>query len=577
MEVVAVSRSLPVEYNVNGLKIKTSIVHTPLVAPDQYIELDENGVKDNATAAHDGPVYVALAENYDYWCSELDIDRSSWDWCHWGENITFRCTSKKMTEVDFHLGDVWKVGNDVLLEVCGSRIPCAKLSWRCGQKDSWLKPLADTGRVGIYLRVIQGGRIYPGDDAVLKSSSGDSMNVAIISKLAFETDLKTRDTVNLLTNHPVLLRLNRFMLERRLTNMDDKITVGKNAWKGRRDFRPRRIVDESDNVKSFYLEPVDGKPLAYYLPGQFLTVRLPNGLLRNWTISDWTGRDAPKYYRISVKAATEASVWMHKECTTDTVLSVRAPAGRFRLDWTQIVNFRQVYISAGIGITPVLAMMKAHASHPSMQRSPGVWVHVTRDGKHSIFQEEFDAIENNPIQRVVFFSQPRSSDILGKDFDRQGRPDREVLAGLLAGDYTMNPLGVTDMTLPAKLSRVYICGPTDFETTMKEHLQSFGIPPTFINSETFSVSGAPTGGVDKALVRFTKSGKSAVWEKDKPKSLLELAESLGLTPDYGCRVGACGSCATKVVCGSVAGGMQMDGSVLTCSATPSSEEVELEL
>lgn len=570
------SHSLPVERDVGGLKIKTSIIHTPLTRPEEYIELNENGVLNNATAAHDGPVYICLAENYDYWCSELNIPRDSWDWCHWGENITFRCTSTKLLESDFHLGDKWQVG-EALLEVCGSRIPCMKLSWRCGQKDSWLKPLAESGRVGVYLRVVKGGHIHPGDQATKLSSSGDTMDVATITRLAFDTSLNTRDTLNLLANHPILLRLNQFFMKRKVTTIDDKLRIGKNAWKSWRKFRPSRILDESAQVKSFYLEPIDGGPLAYYQPGQFLTVRLPNGLQRNWTISDWTGRDEPSYYRISVKSATTASLWMHEKCTTDTTLLVRTPAGRFVQDWTQMVSPRQIYISAGIGITPILAMMKAHASHPSLTQTPGVWIHITRDGRHSIFQQEFAKIENNPIKRALFFTKPLPSDVLGNDFDYEGRPDCDTLASLIGKDFKMNPLGGSEMQLPARFSMVFVCGPTTFEAQMKEHLASFGFMPALIRSENFSSAGIPSGGVDKAKVRFIKSGKSATWEKDKQMTILELAESLGLTPEYGCRVGACGSCATKLICGTVAGPVQMDGRVLTCSATPASDEIELEM
>lgn len=577
MEVLAVSHSLPTEHDVRGLKIKTSIIHTPLASATDYIELNADGVVDNATAAHDGPVYVCLAENYDYWCAELNVDRASWGWCHWGENITFRCTGAALTERDFHLGDIWRVGPSVRLQVCGSRIPCMKLSWRCGQPDSWLKPLADSGRVGVYLRVLQGGRVHPGDVAVLESPSGDPMDVAIISKLAFEASLTTRDTLNLLANHAGLLRLNRFFMERKLVNIDDKVNVGKNAWKGWREFRPYRIVDEGGGVKSFHIRPSDGRGLANYQPGQFLTVRLPSGEVRNWSISDWLGRDAPTYYRLSIKKGGGASAWMLRECTTDHVLWVRSPAGRFVLDWTQIASPRQVYLTAGIGLTPILAMMKAHAKHPNMSKTPGVWIHVARNSEQFSLKKEAFGLGQNPIEKKIFFTDPTTSDIRSKSSDYVGRPNKEILTELLGSNYTMNPLGGAEMSLPGRFSAVYICGPSSFEADMKALLNDIGIPPPFIHSESFSPSGNVLGDLTQARVRFTKSNKSCVWMKDKPLSLLELAESLGLKPDYGCRVGACGSCAAKLVRGSVSGGIQLDGTILTCSSTPSSEDVEVEL
>jgi MOSC domain-containing protein YiiM len=135
MEVIAVSHSVPTEHTVHGHTFKTSIIHEPPTSESDYINIDETGVVNNVTAAHDGPVYVLFAYNYDYWCSNLGIDRSSWGWCHWGENIKLRYKGKVRLEDNIHLGDVWRIGKSVRLEVCGSRIPCMKVSWRCGQKD----------------------------------------------------------------------------------------------------------------------------------------------------------------------------------------------------------------------------------------------------------------------------------------------------------------------------------------------------------------------------------------------------------------------------------------------------------
>ncbi|KAH9988289.1 pyruvate kinase-like protein, partial [Xylariaceae sp. FL0662B] len=388
MEVLAVSHSTPRDYDINGMKFTTSIVHDPLTAPTDYIEIDESGVVTNKTAAHDGPVYVFFAENYEYWRNELGLDRRSWDWCHWGENITTRFKGKTMLEDEIHIGDIWRIGNTVRLQVCGSRIPCMKIAWRCGQKDSWLKSLADSGRVGVYLRVLEGGQVHPGDEVTFESFSQDPMDVATITQVAFDTSLKTKDTLNLLVNHKLLLRMNKWLFNRQLVEMEDKLSQGKNTWKGWRDLRPYRIVDEGGDIKSFYLRPVDGNPLANFLPGQFLSIRLPNGLTRSWTISDWLTRDEPSYYRISVKKAGRGSTWMHDECNLDSILSVRSPAGRFFFDWAAKIPLRQVYLSAGIGITPILTMMKAHDRHGNFQASPALWIHVTQNRETFPFQDE---------------------------------------------------------------------------------------------------------------------------------------------------------------------------------------------
>lgn len=373
----------------------------------------------------------------------------------------------------------------------------------------------------------------------------------------------------------MLMRLNKWLLLRKITTMDDKGKEGRNAWKEFRDLRVCQIANEGGDIKSFYLGAADGQPLANYLPGQFLTMRLPNGTIRSWTISDWEDRDEPSFYRISIKRVGVASSWMHDACTLNTVLSARSPAGRFTLDRTSVR--RLIYISAGIGVTPILAMMKAHDTHSNLQTQPAVWIHVAKDGENFPFRNEVPSFKNRSFTKVIFFTEPRPSDVQGVDYDRPGRPDRWAIEEIVGAPFTWEPLGSGQMESEGTLSTAWICGPTSFEASMRRSLKDLGLAEASIRSESFSASGSALGDVERAAVRFSKSQVSATWTKDQPMSLLELAESLGLAPDYGCRAGACGSCAMKLTCGSVSGGVQADGTVLACSATPASEEVELEI
>ncbi|KAK7979639.1 hypothetical protein PG989_012096 [Apiospora arundinis] len=644
MEVVAVSRSTPKELDLGFIKLKTSIVRDPLKDPGDSIELDGNGVVGNQPAAHDGPVYVFFAEHYDHWCAELGVDRVAWDWCHWGENITLRYkkdteTKMRRFETEMHLGEVWSIGPDVRLELCGSRIPCQKVSWRCGQKNSWLRPLAESGRVGVYMRVLQGGRVHPGDEVVVEEMPGEEQrqqpSVAMISRIAYDAALKTSDTLDLLANHKLLLPMNRKFLAAKKASLEDKLNTGKNAWKGWRDLRVARVVQELGDVKSFYLEAVEDAPLANYLPGQFLSVRVPTSSttattanstspkrgghdVRSWTISEYVTRDEPTYYRLSIKRHNEdptptrtstttsttttgsisASTWMHDHAVVGTVLKARSPAGRFVLDWNQPVALRPVYVTAGIGITPIAAMLGAHAQHPNFARTPALWVHVVRGRADlGLWQDAVRALpEAVKLERHVFFTGRLHDD---EEEDEADGEEKELDLGLNGlsihgGDdkdggghvcsYKWDPLGSGELDIPAKMSPFYVCGPTAFEATVRDCLLEVGVPATNIHSESFSPSTATAtsangGLVDRARVHFTKSGKTATWSPDKGGSLLELAESLGLTPDYGCRVGACGSCAAKLTCGSVAGAgaVQADGTVLTCSATPASDVVEIDI
>ena len=150
MRVVAVSRGIPSWHNVNGHQTQTSIVRTPSNEP---LSLAPSGISGNRSAARDAEVYAFFAHHYDYWTSRLGLDRSAWEWCRWGENLILQ-TESHLDESNFYLGDRLEIrtgSKPVVLEVCGGRIPCSRLAWRCGQKSSWLKEVAQSGYFGFYL------------------------------------------------------------------------------------------------------------------------------------------------------------------------------------------------------------------------------------------------------------------------------------------------------------------------------------------------------------------------------------------------------------------------------------------
>lgn len=614
-----------------GKRIYSSIVHTPMTAPDEFIELDPvSGIKGNKSAAHNAEVYIFFAHHYDYWSERLNVPREKWDWCHWGENITFRC-DRNMTEADFNLGDVWKIGREVHLRVCGSRVPCFKLSWRCEQKDSWLQELASSGKCGVYLKVLQGGRIYPGDTAELLSKAVDAplVDCATITRTAFADTVSTRSTMNLLVDHPDLLDMNKLVFRRKLSMLHDQSLVGKGSWKGWRRLSVAKIVEETSSIKSFYLaavETADTQSLAAYLPGQFLTVRLPNGLIRCWSISVYPNnkqRESPRTYRLSIKKAGKASTWMHENCSPGTVLEVHSPAGTFCLDWSPQFPGRQVYMSAGIGLTPMMAMFSAHLQNQAMQRAPVIWLHVSKDPKSMPFRQEFeDMLQTNVAQdlRVVvclFFTGCDQSecDAISQELSREGskisisvrpgKPTYEDLQRIFSEPYLMDPLMITPFEVEGRFSTVYLCGPAGFEEVMRESLGKLDVPDAMILSESFS-SAQPPGPpkVLQARVAFRRANKTISWKARKTAdrmpdeneeltdgadagnnsygsgpgpTLLELAEEVGLAPDFGCRTGVCGACEQILCKGKVTAGLQPGGAVRICVARPGTEDVEIDL
>jgi ferredoxin len=230
-----------------------------------------------------------------------------------------------------------------------------------------------------------------------------------------------------------------------------------------------------------------------------------------------------------------------------------------------------VLLSAGIGVTPMLAMLQAESV-----ASPGRslwWIHSARDGAHHPFAAEIrDRVRGLRDGRsVVFFSRPTAADELGVAYDVAGRLD---LARLAAAGMPMHAV-------------FYVCGPSTFATALTSALASTGADPTRIRSESFGPSTVAQGGVlphppagavgEGPSVRFMRSGLTVPWGA-RFASLLELAEACDVPVRWSCRTGVCHNCECAIVDGELAYAIEPvdrppDGRTLLCCAVPKSDVV----
>lgn len=141
------------------------------------------------------------------------------------------------------------------------------------------------------------------------------------------------------------------------------------GWDGFRGFKVSRKDPESEIITSFYLEPVDGGALPSFLPGQYITLRMPTPAgyttMRNYSLSDVSGKG---YLRISVKKELGAkagtpngfvSNHLHDHVEVGDVLDVGPPCGEFFLDTSKPAARPLVLLAAGVGITPIISMLQA--------------------------------------------------------------------------------------------------------------------------------------------------------------------------------------------------------------------------
>jgi len=341
------------------------------------------------------------------------------------------------------------------------------------------------------------------------------------------------------------------------------------AWPGFRTLTVTAKRRESDDVVSFSLASEDGSPLPSARPGQYLTVRAKPCAVGPVETRSYSLCGAQGIYRLGVKRDGKVSALMHDIVEEGGMIEAAAARGAFVLgDERSPV----VLMSAGIGITPVLAML--HAENAAASGRSLWWVHSARDGGHHPFAAEVRArLAQLPNARAfVFFSRAAASDRLGVDYDAEGRLDLSLLqtAGL--------PLDAV----------FYFCGPAAYAAALKSDLGRLGVPGDRIRSESFGPSAPaaangilahqPAGAAGHGpSVRFMRSGLSVPWS-DRYASLLELAEACDVPVRWSCRTGVCHNCECAVVDGELEYAIEPmdrppDGRTLLCCAVPKSDAV----
>jgi ferredoxin-NADP reductase/ferredoxin len=346
------------------------------------------------------------------------------------------------------------------------------------------------------------------------------------------------------------------------------------AWPGFRPLRVAEVRPESATVTSFRLVADDAAEAPAADPGQYLTVRVrPDGaagaLTRSYSLSDLAGAQG---FRISVKRDGAASRWLHEHLKVGDRIETAAPRGSFVLrDGTRPV----VLISAGVGATPVLAMLHALAREPTTR--PVWWLHGARNRREHAFAAEADALLAGlpDRHRVVAYSRPEPADTLGADYDVAGRLD----------------LATLERAGTPKDADHYVCGPDAFMRAIGAALTAQGVEPACVATETFGVVAVHASGIvstgDRAphapagptgtgpTVTFARSDVAVPWD-DRFGNLLDLADACDVPVGFGCRIGVCHNCESGVFSGSFAYDPDPlepppEGRILVCCSRPVSE------
>ena len=296
-------------------------------------------------------------------------------------------------------------------------------------------------------------------------------------------------------------------------------------------------------------------------------------LLRSYSPSDEPSEDR---YRISVKRETHgaAGAYIDAGVRVGDLLEASAPRGNFTL---RPSGGPVILLSAGIGATPVLAMLHALAAAASPREV--WWIYGARNGgEHPFAAETRSLLEVLPrSHNHICYSAPGPADRPSVDFDTTERLGMPLL----------RELGVP------RNADFYLCGPTAFMSELTPELPAWGVATHRIHTEIFGSGPSKTPGVAEAarrlphlpdgpmgtgpLVSFARSGINVRWDLSI-QSLLELAEACDVPVRWSCRTGVCHSCETGLIGGAVAYRPDpveppADGNVLICCSRPAGDIV----
>ena len=538
------------------------------------LNIDGDGQGDlNGHGGEQRAVLVYQIESYRHW--QDHFGRDDFEFGQFGENFTV----DGLPDDEVHVGDRYRIGA-AEFEVTQPRVTCFRVGMRLGEPQL-PSLLVAHHRPGFYLRVITEGHVQAGDEIVRTRVGRHALSVADIDALLYLPDRdieRLRAAVDIPALSPGWQQSFRELLDaaEKGTPAGAPPLGVEPGWAGFRRLRVAKVVAENPTVTSVYLAAEDGGNLPRPTAGQYITLRMTGAgnpaPVRSYSLSSPPDADI---YRISVKCEPDGLVsgYVHSALRAGSVLDVAAPRGEFVLtdDAAPIL-----LVSAGIGVTPVLAML--HQLATAGTNRDVWWIHVARDATQHAFAEEADQLlQSLPHARERIFYTSPEADPPSTGTVIRGRPTRAALA---------------ELALPSD-AVAYVCGPIPFMNDMHDALIGLGIAPQRLHTELFGALPAINPGITDTKrphphqppgpegsgpeITFARSGLTVPWA-DRHRSLLELADACDVPTRFSCRTGVCHTCVTPILSGDVSYApdpleMPERGEALICCSRPESDLV----
>ncbi|MDB5389253.1 MAG: putative flavoprotein/ferredoxin [Planctomycetaceae bacterium] len=582
-QLLSVNVGQPREIEWRGMIVKTSVWKQPVKERRLVRRLNVDGDAQGDRVGHGGEhraVMVYQIESYHYW--QRVLQRDNFTFGQFGENFTV----EGLADNEVCVGDRFRIGG-ALFEVTQPRVTCYRVGIRMDE-PRMAALLVEHHRPGFYLRVLEEGEVGVGDEIVKIADSPEHLTVAAIDALLYLPG-PTKEELERALRIPALSPGWKSSFEALLGQLTQPgaytgnagLTSSKQRVTSAPGFRPLRVsrIDrETSTVVSVVLELVDSRPLTVPRPGQFVVlgfrpkVDAPQ-VLRSYSLSSLPNAG---HYRITIKREPHgiASTYVNTQLRTGDVLNVSEPRGDFILQHSDVPV---VLLSAGVGATPVMAML--HWLAARAWPNPVWWIYGARNGlDHPFAQEARDLLVQLPhATSYVTYSQPDAADRPGIDFDAAGRLTVSAL----------EELGVP------RDAEFYLCGPHAFLNEFTDGLISLGVAPDRVHTEVFGSGDSITSGVIKSprraphppvgepgkgpAISFARAGLTVPWDA-KFQNLLEFAEACDIAVSWSCRTGVCHTCE----CGLISGSIKYDpepleppavGNLLICCSRPQDDLV----
>lgn len=580
---LSVNVGLPREITWRDKTVYTSVWKEPAQGRRLVRRLNIDGDAQGDLAGHGGEhraVFVYQMDSYRYWQRELK--RTDFTYGQFGENFTV----DGLADSEVCIGDRYRIGG-ALFEVTQPRVTCYRVGIRMDE-PRMAALLVAHHRPGFYFRVLEEGEVGAGDEILRVAEGPERLTVAAADALLYlpnpaKAELERALRISALSpgwkaSFEALLSQATQPGSRTgnagLASAEQMVT----AAPGFRHLKVARIDRESSSVVSLVLEPMDGHPLTVALPGQFVVLRLrpkadAAAILRSYSLS---GPPDAGRYRLAVKKEPFgiASIYVNTQLCAGDIVDVSAPRGAFILHRGELPV---VLLSAGVGVTPMMAMLHALAVEASPR--PVWWIYGARNRlDHPFAKESRELLAKLPHARsYVQYSRPDATDRLGVDYDAAGRLTVAAL----------QQLGVP------RESEFYLCGPPAFLEQFIAGIGEWGVARDRVHAEIFGSGNSITPGVkptprhrphapagppgEGPRISFARAGLTVSWDS-KFQNLLELAEACDVPVRWACRTGVCHTCESGLISGSVNYDPEpleppAEGNLLLCCTRPQNDLV----